>query len=63
MQHEQFDPAAWLDRWKQAGGAWATSIIMRPRQHADDQALDALCRELDEDKQRALAEHLEATTR
>lgn len=62
MQHDPFDPAQWLARWKAAGGAWATSVIFRPRRHANDIALDRLIGELDEDKRRALLDHLQETT-
>lgn len=61
MTPEQFDPAAWLTRWKEAGGAWATCVIFRPRRHADDVALDRLCAELDEDRRQALLTHLQET--
>jgi hypothetical protein len=61
MQHDTFDPALWLTRWKEAGGAWTTTIIFRPRRHADDITLDRLCGELDAEKRRALFEHLGET--
>lgn len=63
MASSPFDPAAWLARWKEAGGAWATSVIFRPRRHANDDALDRLCAELDEDKRQALLYHLQETAR
>lgn len=62
MVTNDFDPAAWLARWKAAGGAWTTTIIFRPRRHADDITLDRLCGELDADKRRALFDHLKETT-
>jgi hypothetical protein len=58
---DTFDPAQWLAAWKAAGGAWATSIIFRPRRHADDIALDRLCGELDDEKRRVLFNHLQET--
>lgn len=58
---DTFDPARWLTAWKEAGGAWATSVIFRPRRHADDIALDRLCAELDEDRRQALLDHLGET--
>lgn len=62
MPTDPFDPGQWLARWKEAGGAWATCVIFRPRRHADDDALDRLVAELDEDRRQALLNHLRETT-
>ena len=62
MASNPFDAAQWLARWKEAGGAWATSVIFRPRRHADDETLDRLCAELDEDRRELVRQHLKETT-
>lgn len=63
MVTDPFDPAAWLARWKAAGGAWVTTVLFRPRLHADDITLNRLCEELDDHNRRALVDHLQETTR
>lgn len=55
---DNFDPAAWLARWRNAGGGWAGSAILLPPQHR--RKLRAMLDELGPDDIRAVAEHLGA---
>lgn len=56
MTNDKFDPAAWLERWRDAGGAWANSTLLLPPQHR--RTLQAMVDELAPDDIRAIAEHL-----
>lgn len=56
MQHNQFDPALWLTRWKEAGGAWAGPHLLPLA--GDPDALNALARELTDERRQALGEYL-----
>lgn len=55
---KQFDPSLWLNRWRDAGGAWAGTAILLPPQHR--RQLRAMLDELGPDDIRAIAEHLGA---
>lgn len=56
---DTFDAAAWLDRWKAAGGAWAGRrlLILQP-----DANLRRMIRDLAFDEVIALADHLDVET-
>ena len=58
MQHSTFDPAAWLARWKTAGGGWTDRYIIRPRNSGDVPALASLNAELDDDRREAILRHI-----
>lgn len=53
---DTFDPARWLIAWKEAGGGWA-GIHLLPLA-GDPAALNALARELDDERRAALGEYL-----
>lgn len=57
MTTDTFDPAQWLARWKEAGGAWASNHLIRPPGH-DPNGAALLAAELDDDRRAALAEYL-----
>ena len=56
MAPDKFDPAAWLTRWQAAGGGWAGPHLLPLA--GDPVALNALARELTDERREALAEHL-----
>ena len=56
MQHDPFDPATWLARWRDAGGGWAGPHLLPLA--GDPAALNALARELDDERHTALREYL-----
>ncbi len=63
MQHDpilpqlrEFDPETWLQRWKDAGGAWAGQKLLIPRPDAN---LRRMIRDLAFDEVIALAEHMD----
>lgn len=53
---DNFDPAAWLASWKQAGGGWAGRALLLPPPHRP--RLRAMISKLGADEIRAVAEHL-----
>ena len=55
---EQFDPAEWLARWRDADGGWAGTAVLMPPEHR--RKLRAMLSELGPDEIRAIAEHLGA---
>lgn len=55
---EPFNPAHWLDRWRDAGGGWAGTAVLMPPQHR--RQLRAMLDQLGPDEIRAIAEHLGA---
>ncbi|PQM27669.1 hypothetical protein CVO77_03605 [Sphingopyxis lindanitolerans] len=57
MQHDPFDPAAWLARWHAVGGAWAGGYLIRPPGH-DRIGADLLTAELDDDRRQAVRDHI-----
>lgn len=60
MTTDTFDPAAWLTAWKEAGGGgWAGPHLLPLA--GDPLALNALARELDDDRHAILREHLTAS--
>ena len=56
MVTNDFDPALWLARWKEAGGGWVNSTLLLL--DGDPAVLNALARELTDDRRAALGEHL-----
>lgn len=55
MQHDPFDPAAWLAHWSAAGGGWAGHRLLIP---CPDATLKRMVRDLANDEVIALAEHM-----
>lgn len=53
MRHD-FDPADWLNRWREAGGGWTDRYLLRPRNTGDLPALASLASELDDDRRQAV---------
>lgn len=58
MSTDSFDPRLWLNRWRDAGGAWANSTLLLPPQHR--RTLQTMVDELAPEDIRAIAEHLGA---
>lgn len=58
MVTNPFDPAAWLNRWRDAGGGWAGTAVLMPPEHR--RQLRAMLDELGPDEIRAIAAHLGA---
>jgi hypothetical protein len=56
MVTDPFDPAAWLARWKAAGGGWVNSTLLLL--NGDPDALNALAGELTNERYAALHDHL-----
>jgi hypothetical protein len=56
MTTDTFDPAAWLARWKEAGGGWVNATLLPLA--GDPATLNRLARELDDDRHAALRDHL-----
>jgi hypothetical protein len=61
MQHNEFDPADWVSRWRDAGGGWSRVDLLRVKSSGDLRALTALIAELNGARRRAVIDHLKAT--
>ena len=56
MQHEKFDPSRWLDRWRDAGGGWASTHLLLL--DGDQIALNRLSQELNDGRRELVRQKL-----